>query len=176
MSKDKLTQSLKKEYLLFKAARKKMHMVLENGFSSILNSDDFHFIDSDCLQALYLNTIEKGVGGAGHSNYYKSKEVELTRIDCQRLSAVGEKIDLSNNSWVYIIPTEWQLCGGILVSFKSFFDNFLELSYIMQDDFDMFDLTLNNSLGFRGDRSSTDLVYCKIISRGSYFLFIVDVT
>lgn len=174
MRKDKFIRSLKKEYLLFKKSRKKMHELLKNGFSSALTDDDFHFIDSEVLQALYLNTIEKGVGGVAHCDYNKSKSVDLNRVDCQKLNLANETINEFSDAWIYVIPTEWHLCGGVLVSLQAFFTNFLDLSYLMQDDFDVFDSTLNNSLECRGDRSENELVSCSIVSRGQYFSFVID--
>jgi hypothetical protein len=174
MKKDKYIRSLKKEYLLFKKSRQKLHEFLKDGFSSILTDDDFHFVDSEVLQALYLNTIEKGVGGIAHCDYNKTQSVELSRVDCQKLSLAKGRMNDFKDAWVYVIPTEWHLCGGVLVSFQSFFTNFLDLSYLMQDDFDVFDSTLNSSFQCRGDRFEEELVSCDIVTRGLYFSFLIN--
>jgi hypothetical protein len=174
MEKDKFIRSIKKDYLIFKSLRKKQHEFLKNGLVSILDDDDFYFIDSEVLQAVYFNAIEKGIRSPAHYNYNKKEAFELDHCGCQKLALINGAEDKFKNAWIFVVPTEWYLCGGFLVSMNVFFSKFLSLSYLMQDDFDIYDSALDNSLEFRGDRSDNELVYCSIVVRGLYFYFVTE--
>lgn len=169
---DKYIRSLKKDYLIYKNLRQKQHELLKSGLASILGDEDYYFIDSEVLQALYFNAIEKGIRSAAHYNYNKKKAIELNQSGCKKLSSIGGAEGNSNEAWVFVVPTEWYLHGGFLVSMNSFFSNFFSLSHLVEDDFDIYDSALDNSLEFRGDRSDGELVYCSIVARGSFFHFV----
>jgi hypothetical protein len=175
MKKNKYIRSLKKDYLIFKNLRQKQHDILKNGLTSILGDDDFYLIDSEVLQALYFNAIEKGIRGIAHYNYNKKTAIELNHIGCQKLAFIKVAEDKYEDAWIFVVPTEWYLYGGFLVSIKAFFANIFAISHLVQDDFDIYDSTLDNSLEFRGDRSDGELIYCNLVARGSYFQFVTKV-
>ena len=175
MNKEKYIRLLRKDYLLFKRLRQERHALLESGLSNILTNEDFYFIDSEVMQSLCFKMIGKGVRGALHRNYNKKRSIDLKGSACQAMDlTIGTRDDYKDD-WIFVVPTEWYLYGGFFVSMNTFFANFLALSNFVQDDFDVYNSTLDCSFEFRGDRSEGDLVYCEIVSRGPYFDFVTDV-
>lgn len=167
--KNRFVNLIKKEYLIFKKLRENSHDIFKKNLS-ILDVSEFEFIDSDQLLTIYLKIVSYGIGSCLNSNFKIYEEVEFNKAACKCLKSIKTQ-DSWGNDWLYIFPSEWQLCGGMIISKKAFFSNFLELSFFMEDDFDIYDYSLDNLLKCRGDRSGEDLVVCEAITRGTYFSF-----
>ncbi len=174
MTKEKHIRFLKKDYLRFKKLRSEGHKMLKNGLSNLVSDDEFHFIESEIVQSLCFRMIEKGVRGAAHYNFNKKKYIELRGSTCNDFGLNAETKTATKGSWLFVIPLEWNLFGGFLITTSAFFRNFLDISFLVNDDLDIYDSTLNNSLEIRGDRVEGSLSYCEIVTRGTYFGFGID--
>jgi len=172
IDKQKSIRSLKKDYLLFKRRKSECHKYLTDGVSALIDSEEFHHIDSDTLQALQLKTLEKGVRGEAHSEYKNSNSIDYKGARYSTWYFEADFLSECKESSIIIIPLEWYLSGGLLISLKAFLKNFQNLSYLMDDDFDLYDLSLNNSISIRGDRSDDELSYCETVCRGDEFAFL----
>jgi hypothetical protein len=172
--KQKYIRSLKKDYLLFKKRKSESHRSLADGVAALVDDEEFHHIDSDTLQAFHLKTLEKGVGGNGHSEYKNSNLVDYEGTASSVWYFEDAFLKECKESSIFVIPLEWHLAGGLLISLKAFLKNFQGLSYLMDDDMDLYDLSLNNSLIIRGDRTNSQLTYCETVSRGNEFVFLQE--
>lgn len=162
---------LRKEYLQFDSRRKKKHEALRGGLAIICRPEEFHFIESDVLQALYVRLIEYGVMGKAHYNYNCVDSFELSVKWADR-KLLGDKLSGAFSSdWLYVLPLDWMYTGGFLIDAEVFFANFLHISALIEDDFDVYEKNLNSSILFRGDRIGDEFVTYNITCRGEYFSF-----
>jgi len=170
IDKQKNIRSLKKDHLLFKKRKSECHKYLVDGVSVLIDNEDFHHIDSETLQALHLKTLEKGIRGKAHPEYKNSNSIDYEGVKSSLWDFEDSFLNESGESSVFVVPVEWYLSGGVLISLKHFLRNFQSLSYLMDDDFDLYDLSLNNSLSVRGDRSNDELTYCETVCKGDKFI------
>ena len=168
----RLSRVARKERLLFGRKREQRHHKFVAKLQSILSGDQVTHLDSATAEAILFKANYEGVGSAVHINHGKTRRVELGMDDCQKL--VAGPLFYETDELVFVFPTEWQLCGGFLVSLSELLRRFSLLSFAMEDDFDVYVPSLDSSLTVRGDRTGVDLAACVLVSRGSGFDGVLD--
>lgn len=166
---DKETKLLKKEFLQVKKRRLERHKSFNENIARVTSNNCFSHIDSQTIDALLIKSVERGVDNKIHYNYSVENDVEFNMPNNAAWNCESEAF---SDECILLVPVEWYLTGGVLISLKSTMEVFSDISYFVDDDLTIYDLSLNHSLEFRGDRIGDDLRYSKTKSKGSKFVCI----
>lgn len=169
-SKESLVGHAKKTFLKYKVEKRKKQIEFESFLVSQLAKENFHFLDADNIQALQIQASEKKINNALLNRDSDTKEVDFSAGDSDLLKSIGLSLTGQPFGWIYCFPSEWYLCGGMLIDFTEFMSNFNSISYYLNDDFDIYTSDLSSSLCFRSDRTGDILSYASVIANGGDFV------
>lgn len=162
-----LMRLIRKDYLIFKKERSEASNKLEESLSNTLDAESYNYIEPDVMQASYIKARYHGVLSRMHPNHDKKKKLEFRNTDNLEIE---NWLGFDGDGWLYVVPAEWEICGGFIVEPSAFFKNIWGLSYLIEDDFDVLEDSLNNMLTFRGERRAENLIECSVVVRGDFFL------
>jgi len=173
-NKKTLVNFVKKEYLLFKKEKSIRHQKFLDEIETLFGSDNCFILEPDIIQAVNFKAKNDGVIRIMHSSSDNMIEVELSRKNSSLLGEICNYIELADDEWILVYPYEWELKGGFLVGMKKFFSLLNDASWVMDDDFTVFNKNLDSSLKISGDRIGDEISIYNIMSRGDKFFSIVD--
>ena len=147
-------KKVKKSKLFYRRDRKKAHHEFEESFKQILNGIHFHFLDHEAIQATKIDIESGGIANMAHRNFSKEKCLEIDQGDELDWPSIVSMIDNTSTKWIFVFPTNWYLVGGLLIETCNFNSKFDQLSYLMDDDFDLYGQDFESHIKFQGDRLS----------------------
>jgi len=173
-SKESFIAFVKKEYLLFKKEKNAKYKWFYDEIINILGSNSCLILEPDIIQAVNFKARYEGIGNVIHSDFRIVAEVELSGKHCGILNNICDYVVLDDEKWVLVFPSEWELCGGFLVDIGKLLSLLDEVSWVMDDDFIVYNKKLDSSLKVSGDRSGDNIATYNMTARGKDFISIVD--
>jgi hypothetical protein len=157
---------VKKESLLFKKKTKSQHASFIEEVSGIINLNNCFILTPEMAQAIYFKTKHQGIESKIHKDHNKKEFISLSS---QKQVNFSIKNQGGKALYFIVLPTDWMLSGGLIISHDDLFGNFWELSSTMEDDFIVLDNHLSNSILCSGDRMNDKITDYNITVKGSDF-------
>lgn len=157
---------VKKESLLFKKKVKTQHANFCEKINDVVNLSSCFVLTPEMAQAIYFKAKYQGIESKIHKDYNKK---EIRSFASQKQIEFVLKRQESKAIYFIVLPTDWMLSGGLIVSQVDLFSNFWNLSCVMEDDFMVLDKSLSNSILCSGDRINDKITDYNITVKGSDF-------
>ena len=173
---DNISRKIRKRELVFKKLRAQKSRELAEFLEHIICSKNYIYTAADVVSSILLDANRVCSTGLRVSKENrKIYSIDLKGESCKLLQCFSMISGEVQNEWVFIIPDNWQYCGGFAVSLGYFFSHFDSFSYFMEDGFIAYGVeNFESYFKFLGERTDNKISSCEMIFKGTIFLAMLE--
>jgi hypothetical protein len=168
MKLDSVVHALKKDNILNKRKLESAFKNFQEKFKEICTDfDRYRFIESDIANSALTKARFSGVESKLNSS-------AIEQISIKQQCEIKFESTQKSVECLIVIPIDSTAFGGIVIDIETFSNVFWKLSDLLDDDFIVFESTLNSSIKVLVDRANGNVINGDIFVKGSNLQVILE--